>query len=174
MPGKRSKNEYRVFIGLGSNLGNRTANLEKALKAIEDLLFERMTVSSFYETEAWGEKDQQNYINAVCQGLTHLQPAILFSRLQKIESDLGKRKESRWGPRIIDLDILYFDQKIIVEKDLIIPHPNMYLRNFVLTPLAEIAPEFVHPILMQTTKSLLERCPDTGKIEKLSAQYSKH
>jgi 2-amino-4-hydroxy-6-hydroxymethyldihydropteridine diphosphokinase len=167
---EKSRKRHSVFIGLGSNTGDSHARLFQAVDLMENELGPCLRISSIYETEPWGEPDQENFHNAVCLFYTDLEPLACFSRLVSIEQKMGKSKLTRWGPRTIDLDILFYGQKIIVEKDLIIPHPNMYLRNFVLTPLAEIAPDFVHPILKKTTKSLLEGCPDKTKVEKIPSR----
>lgn len=170
MPPKNKAN--RVFIALGSNLGDRFYYIQQALLAIDERLGPIVQCSSLYESEAWGDKDQQNFYNAVCEIHGKINALALLRELQIIEREQGKRKERTWGPRTLDLDIIYYGKKIIVEKDLIIPHPNMYLRNFVLQPLAEIAPEFIHPLMKKKTKSLLRECPDQTKIERISTLWS--
>ena len=167
----KSKKVNRVFIALGSNLGDHRYYLISALKGINDVIGEIIGGSSFYETAPWGDIHQADFLNAVCEIETDLEPNPLLYGLMAIERWLGKQKKSKWGPRTIDLDIIYYDEKIIAEKDLIIPHPNMYLRNFVLTPMMEVAPDFIHPVLKKTTRSLLRDCPDRGKIVKTSFHY---
>jgi 2-amino-4-hydroxy-6-hydroxymethyldihydropteridine diphosphokinase len=109
--------------------------------------------------------DQDFFINAVVSIRTRLDPWSLLLQLIDIEKKIGKEKRIHWGPRRIDLDILYFGQKIIFEKSLIIPHPFLHLRNFVLVPLEEIEPDFLHPLLKKTTKELLQECPDKSIVE---------
>lgn len=168
---KKEKNRNRIFIALGSNLGDRTGTIQNALSDISRDVGIIINCSSFYESEPWGEKDQNGFINAMCELETDLLPVELLHQLRIIEQKYGKTSLRTWGPRTLDLDIIYYGKKIIVEKDLIIPHHNMYLRNFVLAPLAEIAPEFIHPILKKKTKSLLRDCPDTNKIVRIKTGY---
>lgn len=171
MPQKSSK-PNRVFIALGSNLGDRLFSMRQALGEIDRRLGPVVLCSSLYESAAWGDEDQQAFYNALCEIHTKISPLSLLHELQNIEKGLGKSKERTWGPRTIDLDIIYYGKKIIVEKDLIIPHPNMYLRNFVLQPLAEMAPEFIHPLMKKKTESLLRECPDHSKIDRISTFWS--
>jgi 2-amino-4-hydroxy-6-hydroxymethyldihydropteridine diphosphokinase len=171
MPQKSSKLN-RVFIALGSNLGDRLLYLQQALDKIDKRLGPIVRCSSLYESAAWGDRDQQDFYNAMCEIHTEITPLNLLGELQSMEKELGKSKTRIWGPRTLDLDIIYYGQKIIVEKDLIIPHPNMYLRNFVLQPLAEIAPEFIHPLMKKKTKSLLRECPDQTNIDRISTLWS--
>jgi 2-amino-4-hydroxy-6-hydroxymethyldihydropteridine diphosphokinase len=166
---KRSRSN-KAYIAIGSNLGDREEYLRSALRGIERVVGNIIALSPVYETEPWGETRQNKYLNAVCLVLTDLQPEQLLYGLQALERWMGKKKLTRWGPRTIDLDIIYYGEKIIVEKDLIIPHPNMYLRNFVLTPLMDIAPDMIHPVLKKTTRSLLSECPDQGKLVKIAFQ----
>jgi len=144
-----------AYIGIGSNLGNREENCERA---IEHLVKNGITVtkrSSMIETEPWGVKDQPKFINMAVEIETGLKPDALLRLLKKIEVDVGRQTTSRWGPRIIDLDILLYDDIIMKTSELEIPHPHMSERNFVLKPLAEIAPDKVHPVLKKSMKDLL-------------------
>ena len=166
MPNRKT-NKYNVFIGLGSNIGNRSDFLDRALALLEEKVGCILRQSSVYETEPWGVKEQDLFLNMIVLLESKRSPWQLLSDLQLIEKKLEKKKIMKWGPRTIDLDIIYFDKKIIFEKDLIIPHPNMYLRNFVLAPLMEIAPDLLHPILNIKTKSLFEGCPDKSEIKRI-------
>lgn len=134
-----------VFLGLGSNIGNRHENLERALKL---LAYEVAicAVSSIYETEPVGYLDQPWFLNAVCKVETDLSPREMLALTNRIEWELGRRRIVKFGPRIIDIDILLYDALIIDEPDLRIPHPEMTRRAFVLIPLAEIGGSVVHPI----------------------------
>lgn len=131
-----------VFIALGSNLGDRAANLAAARKALASGAIEQLVASSIYDTKPWGPVKQGRYLNQVVRGATDLTPRALLNKLQQIELALGRDRacEERFGPRTIDLDILLYDGLEIKDADLTIPHPRMKERAFVLVPLAEIAP----------------------------------
>ena len=161
----------RVFVGIGSNLGNRRAHYQKALDLIADL--PQTTIvkcSSLYESEPIG--DAKNwYINGVIELETNFTPQQLLSRLQKIEGTIGRKRTAqtkKWASRKIDLDILLFDNYIVDEKKLKIPHPEMHQRRFVLLPLAELAPQHVHPHLSTTVAQLLAGLSDTKRVALLS------
>lgn len=148
-----------VFLGLGSNMGDRRANLKAALRFISSHpCITLLKISSFYETAPVGYTDQPDFLNAVAQVKTGLTPCELLGFLQRIENRLKRVRTVRWGPRTIDLDILLFDEEVIEEKDLVIPHPRMAERLFVLEPLAEIAPGAVHPVSGKTAEQLLREC----------------
>lgn len=134
-----------VFIGLGSNLGNREKFIENALREIENF-FTVEVKSSIYETSPVGYLNQPDFLNMVIKGTTTLSPAELLKKLQTIEQNFGRQRSFKNAPRNIDLDILLFDNKITAQKDLIIPHPELTKRQFVLIPLLEIAPELKHLI----------------------------
>ena len=138
----------RAFIGLGSNLGDRIANLRRAVDALErDGAVDVVAVSSAYETEPVGGPSQPDYLNAVAEISTTLTPRALLERCLGIEDALGRDRatEERWGPRVVDLDVLLIEDVTVDEPDLIVPHPRMAERAFVLVPLAEIAPEETIP-----------------------------
>jgi 2-amino-4-hydroxy-6-hydroxymethyldihydropteridine diphosphokinase len=146
----------RVFIALGSNLGDRQNNLDRALEALAAIV--RITSrSSVYETDPAYVIDQPSFLNMVVAGETGLAADALLSELKRIEADIGRVPTRRNGPRVIDLDILYYADQIIETDVLIVPHPRIAERVFVLEPLAEIAPELRHPIMRMTTRELLER-----------------
>ena len=146
-----------VYLGLGSNLGDREKNLKRALKELKNLKSVKvMKSSSMYESEPVGFKDQPWFLNAVIKIKTKLPPLSLFYLLQGIERRLGRRKGERWGPRKIDLDILLHARAIMNEDKLILPHPQMHKRRFVLIPLIELDPRLKHPVLNLTPKELLE------------------
>ncbi|CAG1065239.1 2-amino-4-hydroxy-6-hydroxymethyldihydropteridinediphosphokinase [uncultured bacterium] len=137
-----------AYIAIGSNLGDRLDNVKKAvLRAADEEKATLVFMSSFYETEPWGIKEQPAFINAVMGVETELAPAALLAHLKAVEAGLGRQMSERWGPRVIDLDIIFYDGLVIDEKGLKIPHPSAHERAFVMVPLAEIAPEFVHPVL---------------------------
>lgn len=143
-----------AFIGLGSNIGNKTQNLKSAIEKLKENQIEILNISSFYKTKPYGYTDQPEFLNAVVKIQTNLSPKELLKTLMKIERKLGRKRTIRWGPRTIDLDILFYDDLIINEKDLIIPHPDLHNREFVLKPLNEIEPEFIHPVLKKKIKQI--------------------
>lgn len=137
---------FQAFIGLGSNLGDRSIYLQQALAEIETHSLVKLTkVSSVYESEPVGYLDQGWFLNQVAEVATGLEPEDLLNVLQEIENRLGRKRLIRWGPRVIDLDLLLYEKRIINSPRLIVPHPRIYERGFVLWPLCEIAPDFVHP-----------------------------
>ncbi len=145
-----------VFISLGSNVGDRRSQIRRALDLLEALNLTRVTaVSSLYRTEPVGFRDQEWFFNAAASLKSGLSPDELLRSCRRIEETLGKRVVLPKGPRTIDLDLLFIDDQIIDEPDLVIPHPEIPSRGFVLIPLSEIAPGFRHPILKKTVRELL-------------------
>jgi len=144
-----------VYLALGSNMGNRLANL----KAAASNLAPQMSVkkkSSVYETPAWGVEDQDPFLNQVVIAETYLQPEVLLLHLKRLEAALGRVPSFKNGPRLIDIDILFFDDLIIDTVSLAIPHPSLHKRAFVLVPLAELDPDLIHPVLRRSMSELLE------------------
>lgn len=145
----------RVILGLGSNLGDRVRYLERALERLgEQIRLE--AVSSIYETQPVGVRDQPWFLNLVCVGVTRFSPKGVLEFVSAIESALGRQRGEGVTPRTIDIDILAYDDRIIDEPDLRLPHPRMTRRAFVLEPLAEVAPEWRHPVEGKTARELLE------------------
>ena len=148
----------RVFLGLGSNLGDREKNIKEAVRLLrENGQVEIEKVSSLYETEPVGIKNQPAFLNGVLEIETNLSPRNLLDTLQAIERRLGRKKGRKWGPRLIDLDILLYGDLVMEEEDLKIPHPFLAERSFVLIPLAQIAPAIVHPLSKLTISDLRDR-----------------
>lgn len=145
-----------VHIGIGSNLGKREENCAKAIGLLLEDGITVTRMSSMIETEPWGVTDQQKFINTAVKARTDLGPEELLAALKKIEFYMGRLPSARWGPRLVDLDILFYDDLVMKTDDLEIPHPYIKDRDFVLKPLAEIAPEKMHPLLKKTVRELLE------------------
>jgi 2-amino-4-hydroxy-6-hydroxymethyldihydropteridine diphosphokinase len=145
-----------VYLGIGSNLGNRQNNCEKSLSLLEEKGITIIKRSSMIETEPWGVQDQPKFINLVVEIQTELEPGELFCTLKEIEVAIGRTETVRWGPRIVDLDILFYNDAIINSSELIIPHPGIQDRIFVLKPLSEIAPDKMHPVLKKSVRELFQ------------------
>jgi 2-amino-4-hydroxy-6-hydroxymethyldihydropteridine diphosphokinase len=157
-----------AYLCLGSNLGDKKRNLNRVLKEIENLkMVKVLKTSSIYETEPVGLKDQSWFLNAVIKIKTKLPPLSLLYLLQGIERKLGRGKGKRWGPRKVDLDILLYDNAILKDEKLTLPHPQMHKRRFVLIPLIELGSRWKHPALHLTPKMLLQKIK-TGQQVKLS------
>jgi 2-amino-4-hydroxy-6-hydroxymethyldihydropteridine diphosphokinase len=155
-----------IIIGLSTNLNNKHQNLIQAKEQIQ-LIAKILKQSSIYETKAWGIQDQPDYLNQIITIQTSLSPEQLLSEFQKIEIQLGRTKNEKYGPRIIDIDILFYDNLIINTPTLTIPHSQIQNRNFILIPLLEIEPELIHPKLKLPIKTIFSQCQDTLEVKKL-------
>jgi 2-amino-4-hydroxy-6-hydroxymethyldihydropteridine diphosphokinase len=154
------------YIGIGSNLGNSLKNCRQAIEIISRIKgIELQTVSSFYKTEPVGIEDQSYFINAVAEIKTDLSPQNILHALQNIENDMGRERGVKGGPRIIDLDLLFYGQNVISGQNLIIPHPEIHKRRFVLEPLCEIASYFIHPSFGVSIRGLKDRLSDNKTVE---------
>jgi 2-amino-4-hydroxy-6-hydroxymethyldihydropteridine diphosphokinase len=149
-----------IYLLLGSNLGEKKENLINAIKLLDSYQIKVVKRSSLYETAAWGKTDQASFFNQVIQIETLLEPQLLLNTILSIEIKLGRVRKEHWGARLIDIDILYFNNIIIDTPDLKIPHPGIPSRRFTLIPLVEIAEEFIHPIYLQNQQTLLQNCAD--------------
>ena len=158
----------RIFLGLGGNVGNVAMAFDNAIENIETEIGKVINKSKRYKTEPWGIKTQENFLNMVLEIETELTPDEILSQIIDIEKKMGRYrdKQNQFGPRTIDIDILFYGDKIIRNNKLIIPHPRLHLRNFVLTPLKDIAPDLVHPVLRKNIKTLFKELPDDSRVEK--------
>jgi 2-amino-4-hydroxy-6-hydroxymethyldihydropteridine diphosphokinase len=153
-----------VYLSLGSNIGERLGFLKEALDKIEKSdQIQIREVSPVYETEPVGYEGQSCFLNLVVEAQTSLEPLPLLECLLSIEDQMGRKREERWRPRNIDIDILLYDERISDSDGLTIPHPRMHERRFVLIPLVQIAPKLMHPLLKKSTGELLESCEDESR-----------
>ncbi len=150
-----------VYLGLGTNLGDRMVNLNRAMESLSEEV--RITaVSPVYETEAWGIEEQPDFLNMCLSGETDLSPDALLLYVKQLELQLGRIAAERWGPRLIDIDILFYDQSVLEGAALTIPHVGVAERASVLVPLADIAPDMVHPILLKPISEILQNVEKSG------------
>ena len=156
----------KIYLLLGSNMGNSQKLLNKAIMMIEKKIGNVLRRSGLYQTAAWGKTDQPDFLNQVVIAETTLTAAETMQAILKIESTMGRIRTKKNAPRIIDIDILFFNKAIINEKDLSIPHPAIHLRRFVLVPLNELSPNFIHPVFRETNHQLLLKCPDKLDVKK--------
>ncbi len=153
-----------AYIGVGSNLGNKAQNCLKALEHMAQGSHTSVEArSSLYRTEPVGNKDQDWFVNCVAKIKTPLAPRELLSFLLAIERAMGRERKEKWGPRVIDLDILFYGDMVVEQEGLTIPHPLIKERRFVLVPMAELAPNFLHPVLGKNMAQLLALCPSEGQ-----------
>ncbi len=163
-----------VYIGIGSNLGDKIGQCERAIAEILKVDQHKLLAkSSLFKTKPIGDTSQDWFVNGVIKIETDLGPLELLQVLQEAESRLGRKKTSRWGPRTIDLDILFYDEEEVQMENLQIPHPLLHERQFVLIPLAEIDPTFIHPLLKKSIGELLEDLKENQGVKKLKLPYWK-
>lgn len=154
-----------VYFLLGGNLGDRIVFLQKSQQLLRQEFGQPVLVSSIYETEPWGFDHEQSFLNQVIVCKTNLKPLEVLNKAQAIEEQLGRvRKKNRYSERTIDIDILFYDRLVIETDRLQIPHPRIRERMFVLAPLLEIAPEFVHPVIKKSVKELKKECLDESRV----------
>lgn len=157
----------KAFIGLGSNLGEREHLIRLAAEGLDLLPRTKLVrISSLYDTKPLGDLEQPNYLNAVAMVVTELKPSRLLWNLLLTESKLGRKRRRRWEPRPIDLDLLFYGDAVIKEAGLIVPHPGAHKRAFVLVPMSELAPDFVHPVLGKSVDELLKTVKPQGSVRR--------
>jgi len=157
----------RVYLATGSNMGDKAANLAKALEMIELYVGDLVQVSGVYRTAAWGREDQPEFLNQAMSVDTRLEPETLLLAVMEIEQKMGRERRIRWGERLIDIDILFYGQLVSQSQRLTIPHPFIQERNFVLQPLLEIAPNLIHPVFQKSICELAAACPDPLAVERV-------
>lgn len=153
-----------TYLLLGANIGDRTETLQRAINLIKARVGPVIQQSGLYETAPWGVTAQPAFLNQVLAVETGLEPGDVLTQTQAIEEELGRVRREKWGARLIDIDLLYYDQLILQTDRLTIPHPYLHQRRFTLVPLAEIAPDFMHPVLQKTNGGLLVECEDEGMV----------
>lgn len=160
---------HLATVGAGSNLGDREEVIRKSISWLGSREGNRLCAcSSLYETEPFGKTDQDWFLNCVVQLETSHGPKAFFRQLQRAEDLAGRIRTERWGPRILDLDLLFFDDLVSSDAELTVPHPGVALRRFVLEPLCEVAPDLVHPVLGKTSKELLKELPEPSRVVRLA------
>jgi 2-amino-4-hydroxy-6-hydroxymethyldihydropteridine diphosphokinase len=154
------------FLLLGTNLGDKFNHLSQAKLLLENRVGELAKCSSIYQTSAWGKENQENFLNQVLHFKTTLPPEDLLNVCLAIEKELGRVRFEKWGERLIDIDILYYNDLVLNQPELIIPHPEIQNRKFTLVPLVELAAESIHPLLNKSNVQLLEMCNDPLEVVK--------
>lgn len=148
--------QHIIFLGLGANVGDKKQNLEEAIDKLREKIFD-IQVSKFYETEPWGYTEQDKFLNAAIRGKTFLSPSELLEFIKLVEKKIGRVKRFKWGPREIDIDILFYDDLAYKDDFLTIPHPFIQERKFVLEPLLDLDPNLIHPVFKKTVRQFYEK-----------------
>lgn len=156
-----------VFLLLGSNLGDRKLFLQQAIEHIEAEVAPILKASAVYKTQSWGKTDAPDYLNQVLLLQTEMPAQVVLQKILGIELLLGRRREVKWGSRTIDIDILFYGDNIIDEPDLKVPHPELHKRRFTLEPLAQIAPDFIHPLMKKNILQLKSELKDELIVKKV-------
>jgi 2-amino-4-hydroxy-6-hydroxymethyldihydropteridine diphosphokinase len=159
--------QHTVYLALGSNLGDRLLNLRQAITSLTPQM-EVKAKSQVYETPPWGFSDQPKFLNQAVKGTTYLDPEPLLKHLKRLEVALGRKESIPNGPRLIDIDILFYDDLVLNKPSIVIPHPRLQDRGFVLLPLMDLDPELLHPVSRKTVREMAALCDATG-IERLAA-----
>lgn len=156
-----------LYILLGSNMGNSVQQLKTAIDILDKKLGKHISASSLYKTKAWGNTEQPDFYNQVIIYKSNLRPLQIFEITQQTEKEMGRERKEKWGPRIIDIDILFLGSMVYYSDVLTVPHPQLYKRRFTLEPLCELAPTFVHPVKNLNLEKLLKQCPDLLGVERI-------
>lgn len=151
----------KAVLLLGTNIGNRKQNLEEAAMLIDKYLAKLVETSAIYQTAAWGVEDQEDFLNQVITLHTELSAEDILTKILSIEKEMGRERFQKWGPRLIDIDLLFLGDTILDSPHLKVPHPEIQNRRFTIAPLNELMPDFIHPVLQKSMKVLLEECPDS-------------
>jgi 2-amino-4-hydroxy-6-hydroxymethyldihydropteridine diphosphokinase len=160
--------QYKAFIGIGSNLGTPAENCEKAIRLLHaPPEIEVVARSSLYESEPVGQIEQNWFVNTTVAIITSMGPESLLNKIFKIEKAMGRERREKWGPRIIDLDLLAYGDRVIHSTALTLPHPEMAKRRFVLLPLSEFAGDYMHPVENKTIHTLLKELPESPQVRKI-------
>lgn len=158
---------HKLFLAFGSNLGDRGKNIQDAIVQLESFGMKMIKSSRLYETKPVGKTDQPDFYNMVAEFKTEMSPEDMMLHIHTVERALKRVRKEKWGPRTIDIDILFVGDKVINQEGLVVPHPRLHERNFVLVPLNEIAPDFVHPIYQKTVSELLNQSSDKSIVRPL-------
>ena len=156
--------DHVVYLSLGTNLGNRAANLKQALSSLPPQMTIRAK-SKVYETPPWGYTEQDHFLNQVVKVTTYLGPQKLIKHIKRLEVALGRKASFQYGPRLIDIDILFYDDEILETPSLVLPHPHVHERGFILMPMMDIAPDHVHPVKKRSIRELIGFCDLGGIVE---------
>ena len=153
--------DHTIYLSLGSNVGNRAANLKNAVASLRPQM-DIKAKSKVYETPPWGYTEQDKFLNQVVKVNTYVEPEPLLKHLKRLEIALGRQETFHYGPRLIDIDILFYDNLVMETPSLVIPHAHVHKRGFVLLPLMDIAPDLVHPVLKKSIRDLITLCDLSG------------
>lgn len=161
----------KTFLSLGTNLGDKKKNLSRAVSYINNSIGHIIEISGIYETEPWGFETEDKFMNMAVEVLTSLKPLIVLEKCFEIEAKIGRERDDTKGysSRVIDIDILFYDDVIESEPELTLPHPHIHTRRFVLEPLNEIAPTYEHPMIGACISDLLSECPDMSMVTRIGA-----
>ncbi len=164
----KNKDEiHAIYFSLGSNIGDSRLTITNAYNLISETIGNIVSVSSFYKTQPWGNTKQSYFLNSACKVHTQLPPIACLKSIQNIEKKLGRTRASKWEARIIDIDILFYDDALINDIWLLVPHPYVAMRKFVLEPMCEIEPELIHPVYNKKIELLLKECTDTSYVSRI-------
>ncbi len=153
----------KIFLGIGSNVGNKKRNIDTAIELLSSFV-KNLKKSSYYFSKAVGYTEQDDFLNMAVLGFTELSPEQLLEKVKEIEVEVGRIERFHWGPREVDIDILFYENEIVSKENLEIPHPRIQERDFVLQPLLDLEPEFIHPVLKKSIKEMFSELKDFSVI----------